>query len=573
MALFNFLSVTTCFALFGAANASPQTRVARQATPGLCTDGWFRGEAAAISKNKPGLTIDVLRVRKVAAGGSFGSGTATGDDPGNGQYLAAAGLPALCGVRFHVKDGTSNYDVGMLFPDVFQDAMFTVGGESWGGGINWPAMKTGAKHGFATVSTNNGHNSTYDNTRWARGNKAAKEDWGFRAMDGAVVYGKDLVKRFYAKPFKSYYSGCSTGGRQGLRQVMQRANSFDGLLIGAPAWDTVDISPWVTRMSKVLLDNGGAWTEAEIRGLSRQFIEQCDGQTPNDNATDGIISDPAGCLKKFDRTKVYCSSGVADCIRNDNGRAERILAAFLDPYTVSSAAATPTFVSAGYDPGAEYSWYSWFGFQSVLTGFNGNYFRDFLGKGDAFTVQSYKDELVGESRLDGAGNASVPPFNMKDFKDNKGKIILYHGTADGFLPRVMTENWYNEVKRANPSDVDSFLRYFEVPGMGHCVKGANSTAPPYVPWVFGGYNHFATAGDGYENPAFPGPLTPEIDALTALITWVDQPSKGPTSFTAASDKTDPKKQGKRWTRKICQYPAKPRYTGTVIEDKESWTCS
>jgi feruloyl esterase len=565
MALVKFLSVTAYLVLLlGAVNASPRSRVARQAAPGACTDKWFQDAATAISQTKTGLTITAPRVRKVAAGGAFGTGN--GDDPSNGQFGSATDLPALCGVRFHVKDGTANYDFGMLFPDTFNGAMFTVGGESWGGGINWSGMKTGAKHGFATVSTNNGHNSTFDNTRWARGNEDAKQDWGFRAMDGAVVYGKALVTRFYAKSFKSYYSGCSTGGRQGLRQVMERADSFDGLLIGAPAWDTVDISPWTAHLSKVLLDNGGAWTEPEIRALSTQFITQCDAQTTGDNAPDYILSDPAGCLQKFDRTKVYCSSGANPCI--EDARAKAILAAFLDPYTVPSSVSTPELVSTGYDPGAEYSWYTWFGVPSILTGYNGNYMRDFLNKGDSWNVQSYSDDIVRQSRQDGAGKATVRPFDMTQFKAKKGKIILYHGTADGILPRGMTEKWYNDVKTANGGNADSFLRYFEVPGMTHCLGGL----VPYAPWIFGGHNQFTSVGDGYQNPAFPGEPTPEVDALTALIAWVGDDSKGPTSFTVASEKTDPDKGNKRWTRKICKYPAKPRYTGTLIEDKDSWSC-
>ncbi len=104
-------------------------------------------------------------------------------------------------------------------------------------------MGEGPHYGFATVSSGNGHNSAGGDLSWGT-SEAALLDWGYRAMHGTVVVGKALTRAYYgADATYSYYSGCSTGGRQGLREVQYDADTFDGLLVGAPAWDTVHPGP------------------------------------------------------------------------------------------------------------------------------------------------------------------------------------------------------------------------------------------------------------------------------------------------------------------------------------------
>lgn len=61
-------------------------------------------------------------------------------------------------------------------------------------------------------------------------------------MHGSVSLGKALTAAFYNTSVKySYYSGCSTDGRQGLKSLELLSDNFDGVLSGAPAW-------WTTRL-------------------------------------------------------------------------------------------------------------------------------------------------------------------------------------------------------------------------------------------------------------------------------------------------------------------------------------
>lgn len=81
----------------------------------------------------------------------------------------------------------------------------------------------GAQYGFASMSTDTGHRSGFQDGSWAWRNPDAIDNWGHKAMHGSVQAAKSIARAFYGSDDKkadissSYYSGCSTGGRQGYR--------------------------------------------------------------------------------------------------------------------------------------------------------------------------------------------------------------------------------------------------------------------------------------------------------------------------------------------------------------------
>jgi len=52
----------------------------------------------------------------------------------------------------------------------------------------------------------------------------------------------------------------------------------------------------------------------------------------------------------------------------------------------------------------------------------------------------------------------------------RGKMIVFHGTADGSFSANATIGWYDALAAADPSAAD-YARLFLVPGMGHCGGG------------------------------------------------------------------------------------------------------
>ncbi|MCV5073222.1 tannase/feruloyl esterase family alpha/beta hydrolase, partial [Escherichia coli] len=102
---------------------------------------------------------------------------------------------------------------------------------------------------MATVSSDLGHNGSVIDTSWAINQPEKKTDWGWRALHGTVMLGKKLTAAYYGSDITySYYSGCSTGGRQGLREIQEFPDSFDGVLVGAPAWWTSHLNNYITQL-------------------------------------------------------------------------------------------------------------------------------------------------------------------------------------------------------------------------------------------------------------------------------------------------------------------------------------
>jgi len=64
-------------------------------------------------------------------------------------------------------------------------------------------------------------------------------------MHTGVVVGKEITKQYYGEAYtKSYYLGCSTGGRQGFKAVQSYPDDFDGVVAGAPALDFASLTSW-----------------------------------------------------------------------------------------------------------------------------------------------------------------------------------------------------------------------------------------------------------------------------------------------------------------------------------------
>ena len=82
-------------------------------------------------------------------------------------------------------------------------------------------------------------------------------------------------------------------------------------------------------------------------------------------------------------------------------------------------------------------------------------------------------------------------FDLKPFKARGGKIIMWHGMADGGIPVTSSIGYYKGFAKlmGGRQATEAFFRLFLLPGVHHC---------------FGG----------------PGPS--EVDALTALENWVEK---------------------------------------------------
>jgi len=211
--------------------------------------------------------------------------------------ISPAHMNSACAVEINVTSSSeSAFSFGLFLPDAgtWNSRFLAVGNGGFAGGINWLDMASGLGYGFSVMSTDTGHNSTSGDVTWALNNEQRKIDFGYRAMHGSILMAKAITEAFYGKhPKYSYYSGCSTGGRQGLKELQLHPETFDGVLAGAPAWWTSHLQTWTL---KVALFNLPVNAEHHIPAalfpaIAAEVLKQCDGQ---DGVKDNIISDPQG---------------------------------------------------------------------------------------------------------------------------------------------------------------------------------------------------------------------------------------------------------------------------------------
>jgi feruloyl esterase len=80
------------------------------------------------------------------------------------------------------------------------------------------------------------------------------------------------------------------------------------------------------------------------------------------------------------------------------------------------------------------------------------------------------------------GNATADNYDLDPFRARGGKVVHYHGSADGLIPVGSSEYFYKQVAQTmQPQGVelDEFYRYFEVPGMLHCRGSPQLVKAPW----------------------------------------------------------------------------------------------
>ena len=177
--------------------------------------------------------------------------------------------------------------------------------------VAWRIGRTVCKAGFVTAATDTGHSAASEPGASFAVNRQKLLDFGFRSLHVTAEAAKMMARNYYgAGPSKSYYDGCSQGGRQGLILAQRFPNDFDGIIAGAPALNNTGTH---TRG----LTGCRAWRKIPFRPRNsgcwpNRVYEQCDAK---DGLKDGLIDDPRRCDFKAARDLPRCAEGTdqADC--------------------------------------------------------------------------------------------------------------------------------------------------------------------------------------------------------------------------------------------------------------------
>ncbi|KXS95140.1 hypothetical protein AC578_5115 [Pseudocercospora eumusae] len=465
--------------------------------------------------------------------------------PSNIAYpVSPTGLRALCAIEVCVTSSpTSSFNFGLFLPNDWNRRFLAVGNGGFAGGINWLDMGAGIGYGFATMSTDTGHNSTAGDLTWSLNAPESKIDWGYRAMHESIVLSKTIVAAYYGSASTyNYYSGCSTGGRQGLRDIQLYPDDFDGVLAGAPAWWTSHLQTWTLKVALYNLPSTAAHhiPESLFPIIEAEVLKQCD---PQDGVVDNIVSNPYGC--DFYPEALLCStSNTTNCLTIPQ---LDTLYHLQNDYIETNQ----TFVFPHLSLSSESQW-------SVLLGdeapnhLGSQYVQDFLLNDPTWNIYDFNLSIVELADEIQPGNASATAFGaLNEYKAKGGKILHYHGLADGYIPTGSSEVFYKQVLKATgKEDLGQWYRLFEVPGMQHCAGTPDEVRAPCVP--------------GFSDP--------DHDALLALMRWTEN-GTAPEQLVATKWKNDTLQDSVLRQRPLCPYPQHAKYDGQGDVNKaESWKC-
>jgi len=375
----------------------------------------------------------------------------------NGKYYQA-GCGGFCGILRPDKPGYSN------------------------------SINEALKRGYAAISQDGGHKGTsMGDASWARNNREAETVYAHTGVALVHAAGTAMVDAFYQRGAElSYFSGCSTGGRLAAKTAQVYPELFDGILAGGGVL-TVSKSggiygSWIVGTN---LDEDGKQVldyrfTPKLPLLTAAATEQCDSA---DGSEDGIISAPQSCTMDVGKIPLCKGESTNQCLTASE--AEVVYKWYQGPVNSKGEQLFP-----GIPPGSERYWSIWFlGTEERSGGGNllGGLYVKYLGleedPDDSYQVTDFDFDndparLEAMGRLYDAWDPDLHPFRAAG-----GKMIMYHGLADALVLSYNSINYYESVVAEMGTEVNigNFLRFFTVPGMGHCWEIPANTPDQFDP--------------------------------------------------------------------------------------------
>ncbi len=498
------------------------------------TAGRDAAACAALTKLQiPGLSLAITKAEWVPAG--------TAPPAGRGAPPSSAKFPAYCrldGVldRRTGADGTG-YGIGfaLSLPAEWNGRFLFQGGGGLNGSVQTPIGAAaaggtpGLARGFAVVSTDTGHTGQVFDATFMREQQASL-DFAYQAVGRVAALAKQIIAQHYAKPAtRSYFAGCSTGGREGMLMAQRYPTYFDGIVVGAPAMRTNFSGigdQWVAVMLNQVApkDASGkpmtrqALSESDKKVVIDGFLNACDA---GDGLKDGMVFNTRAC--RFDPRTLVCPGAKADgCLsaaqaaalekgfagpKDSKGR--QVYTGFLFDTGIAATQGIPGLLHGGLNP-----------------------------VGPPFTaIELDVDRIAAEAAADPQAilTATSSWTNLNTFSNQGGKLLFYHGVSDPWFSALDTVDYYERMTAANGgvSQVMNWSRLFLAPGMGHC----------------GG-----------------GEALDTFDLLGAIVDWVEKST--PPNGVTATGRALPGR-----SRPLCAYPQYPAYKGSGDpQDARNFEC-
>ena len=427
--------------------------------------------------------------------------------------------------------------------------------------------------GYATFGSDSGHQA----------NATTSRDGSFGANDEALKnFSADAIKktrdaagylikmRYNAIQTKTYFAGGSTGGREALIAVTSYPQDFDGAIVLYPAWNAASLDLQLGRITRELAKPGAYANRAKRKALYDASLQTCDAL---DGVVDGLVSNVAACNAAFDPAKATLNGAALRCVGGaDTGDAclsDAQIAAFNvvnTPLLLNYTLATGDAMYPGFN-----TWGTDFGIPdtnplqaTVLTlaygteqpanpmppvtattsppygsTFWDQWVRFFVTRNPNFNSLTLDPQRPGpyQARIVAlTAQQDITRYDLSVFQAKGGKILMAHGMADALVSTRATQQYYDHVRSTmGTAKMDSFMRYYEIPGYGHAVSTVFNAS-----W----------------------------DSLTTLENWVEAGITPPPQIVADSAGVPGR------TRPLCNYPGYPKYNGAGdVNSAANFSCT
>jgi pimeloyl-ACP methyl ester carboxylesterase len=487
-------------------------------------------------------------------------------------------MPAHCIVKGYMNErtglgfpsGEASYAIGfeMRLPTAWNGRFFYQANGGIDGSVvpaygSIPGGGNALEMGFAVISSDAGHGPG----PLFGMDPQARLDYGYNAVAELTPMAKRLIKTYYGKfPDKSYFAGCSNGGRHTMVAASRYADEYDGFFAASPGFNLPQAAVaqlWGAQQYATISDyvNGrpdisSSFSPEDTALVSGAILAACD---TIDGIADGMVGDPFACQALFNINR-----DVLTCENPDDegclSYAQKSVLARIHAGAMNSYG-EPLYANFLWDPGiisGNWRFWEFTASTSLDPGAVGLIFSVppdpnciFAGldwvlnwDGTGFDVDRDAPKIYatdGTYTESGMSFMTPPDLLMKKLHAKGGKLIVSHGTADAVFSAADTVNWYEALSAHYKRQTKDFARLFLIPGMAHCSGG---------------------------------PSCDRFELFQALVDWVEKGIEPDpvTSWPNPDNEEVPSSWSPDRTRPLCAYPAVPVYQGGDIEKASSFEC-